>query len=296
MQYTHRIISITATTTRFGDPMWRCATRDGSSVAIFPAHDGRFGTLHLFQDYRHDIEPLAEGECLRWTEHPIDVLLRQDGKYLTVVAVAPRPADTVPDVPFVPEPYLGPQAAWNWAQTVLASDAVIWDSETTGTDTLHDEIISMAAVRVDGTVLLNERIRPLHLGRNAASGAQAVNGITPDALRCAPPFEAVYPAIRDALQDKAWVIYNAAFDPPILERDCLRHGLTPLVSSGVTCAMTWYARFNEEWDPAYQSYRSKKLVEAAAALGVTVVDAHDALGDALMTLGVIQALAASVPF
>ena len=133
---------------------------------------------------------------------------------------------------------------------MLVSDAVIWDSETTGTDTLLDEIISIAAVRVDGTVLLNERIRPLHLGRNAESGAQAVNGITPDALRCAPPIEAVYPAIRDALQDKPWVIYNAAFDTPILERDCLRHGLPPLVSSGVTCAMTWYARFNEEWDLA----------------------------------------------
>ena len=59
--------------------------------------------------------------------------------------------------------------------------------------------------------------------------------------------------------------------------------------------MTWYARFNEEWDRA-SFLRSKKLVEAAAALGVAVVDAHDALGDALMTLGVIQALAASVPF
>ena len=88
MQYTHQIISITATTTRYGDTMWRCATRDGSSVAIFSAHDGRSGTLHLFQDYRADTEPLAEGACLRWTEHPIDVLLRQDGKYLAVARAA----------------------------------------------------------------------------------------------------------------------------------------------------------------------------------------------------------------
>ncbi len=39
-QYTHQIISITAAKTKYGTPMWRCATLDGSSVNIFPEGNG----------------------------------------------------------------------------------------------------------------------------------------------------------------------------------------------------------------------------------------------------------------
>jgi len=35
-QYTHQIISITAAKTKYGTPMWRSATLDGSRVIIFP--------------------------------------------------------------------------------------------------------------------------------------------------------------------------------------------------------------------------------------------------------------------
>jgi exonuclease I len=60
--------------------------------------------------------------------------------------------------------------------------------------------------------------------------------------------------------------------------------------------MEWYARFNADWDASRQSYRSKKLVEAAQAFGVEAKAAHDALADSVMTLGIIQGMANCIPF
>lgn len=233
---------------------------------------------------------------MRWTEHPIAVELSKEGDFFNVLAVAPRPANAVPDQPFVPQPSLSAQVAAHWAGHILATNAVVWDTETTGTDRFNDEIISIGIVCIDGTVLLNQVIRPQNLTRNAESGAQSVNGFSLDALTDAPAFSEVYQDIRAALQGKPWVIYNAAFDTMILERSCLRHGLVPIMSSGVNCAMEWYARFNEDWDASRQSYRSKKLIEAAEAVGLEVDQAHDALADATMTLGIIHRMAYGTDF
>jgi hypothetical protein len=217
----HQIISITAARTQYGKRMWRCKTRDGVDVNIFAS------TLRLFGDYGEVLQMLEDNQVLRWTRCPIEVVLVKDGDYFNIVSVAPRPANAAPDEPFVPRPSLSAQVASCWAADILAADAVIWDTETTGTDRFYDEIVSIGIVRIDGTVLLHQVIRPQNLTRNAESGAQSVNGFSPDELAAAPAFTEVYPAIRAALQGKLWVIYNAAFDTVVLERTCLRHGLSP---------------------------------------------------------------------
>ena len=111
-----------------------------------PRGQWTFGTLHLFGSYIAEIEALTDGECLRWSHHPIPAVLRPEGNFLTVVAVAPRPDTAVPDVIFVPPPYIAPQAAHDWARSILLSDAIIWDTETTGTNVFHAEIVSIAAI------------------------------------------------------------------------------------------------------------------------------------------------------
>ena len=60
--YTHQITSITAAKTKFGDRMWKCATRDGQGVAIFTENNGRPGPLHLFREYAAELQALTEGE------------------------------------------------------------------------------------------------------------------------------------------------------------------------------------------------------------------------------------------
>jgi len=271
--------------------MWKCATKNGDSFNIFPANGTRPGTLRLFGDYQPLIAALEEGAVLRWTTHPIPVQLVKDGEWWNVVAVALRPDDAQPDVLWEPDHALSKSAAACWAQIILASSAVLWDTETTGDDKYNDEIVSIAAVRTDGKPLLNQLIKPKNLDRLTQSGAGEVNGITAEALANAPSFADVYRQIATALLARPWVIYNAQFDTVVLERECLRNGLTPIVPIGTSCAMEQYARWHGEWDAARQNYTAQKLSEAAAGFGANVDDAHDALADCRLTLAVVQGMA-----
>ena len=61
----------------------------------------------------------------------------------------------------------------------------------------------------------------------------------------------------------------------------------------IHCAMQAYAEFRGEWSAEKGQYRWQKLSAAAAQQGVTVTNAHRALGDCLMTLGVVRAMAST---
>ena len=54
--------------------------------------------------------------------------------------------------------------------------------------------------------------------------------------------------------------------------------------------MQAYAEFHGEWAEEKGRYRWQKLSIAAQQQGVTVQNAHRALGDCWMTLGVIRAM------
>lgn len=55
------------------------------------------------------------------------------------------------------------------------------------------------------------------------------------------------------------------------------------------------SEFYGDWNDYHQSYRWQKLAFAASHMGVEVDNEHDALGDTLMTLGVVKAMAKAVP-
>ena len=57
--------------------------------------------------------------------------------------------------------------------------------------------------------------------------------------------------------------------------------------------MQAYAEFHGAWNEEKKSYRWQKLSAAAAQQGVTVTNAHRALGDCLTTLGVVRAMAST---
>ena len=63
--------------------------------------------------------------------------------------------------------------------------------------------------------------------------------------------------------------------------------------SAVHCAMQAYAELHGEWSEEKGRYRWQKLSTAAQQQGVKVENAHRALGDCLMTLGVVRAMAST---
>jgi len=158
---------------------------------------------------------------------------------------------------------------------------VVLDTETTGFRS-DDEVVQVSVVSHSGDVWLNTYVRPT---KQMDAKAAEVNGISEDVLRCAPVFSEVFPEIRKAVEGRVVVAYNASFDSRMLQQTCTRYNL-PVIKSEWACAMLAFceASGNSKW---------AKLSEACETAGIEVVNAHDALGDVNMTLGLIHAMGAA---
>ncbi len=113
---------------------------------------------------------------------------------------------------------------------------VVLDSETTG---LEGEIIDLAIVSLDSTVLFNELLRPQCA---IEEGAMAVHGITEAMVASAHTFAEHWAHIQDAIGDRAIIAYNADFDRGRFEHTSKTHGIT-LPALQWRCFMKAYAEF-----------------------------------------------------
>lgn len=290
---THQIISLTRGATRgSSSPMWRCETLDSQRVNVFMHVDPARNSFKLFYlaGYAEEMQALAMNQKQRWTQYPIDVTLRKNGDWWEVVAVAPRPAGACPDPANVPDADLYRRAAQRWAESllILNTTVVIWDSETTGT-TDQDEIITLSAIDTYGEILLKLKLRPRDL--SAVARATEIHGLTPDDLADAPTFPQMYKDIRSVLGGRIWCIYNAPFDMKRLDYMCQLYHCEPIRPAAVVDAMQLAAEFIGQWDYEKDGFAWPRLTAAAEQLGVTVKDAHDALGDCFMTRNLIEAMA-----
>lgn len=163
---------------------------------------------------------------------------------------------------------------------ILAQNPVILDTETSALD---GEIIEIAAIDADGTVLLNQRLNPKRPEEIIASGAYRVHGIHPDSLALCPTFHDVYWQLSDLLANRLVVIYNADFDRPRLWDDCQRWGLPTLWVDNWYCAMLAYARWVGEWSNYHGDYRWQPLPGAR----------HGALEDCRATLELMRSIVES---
>lgn len=177
-----------------------------------------------------------------------------------------------------------------WARRILETDFVVLDTETTGLD-WDDEAVSVGLVAKDGTVLLDTL-----LFHEKASGFQAemVHKITWEMTRTAPHFRDVWPQLVALTERKILLGYNASFDTRIISQMMRRYEIDglPIFRADAGDVMSWFAQFYGQYSDYHGSYTWKKLTLAAAFLGVATDGAHGAAADALMTLRVIEQMAA----
>ncbi len=186
------------------------------------------------------------------------------------------------------------EAVSRQARAWLEANALILDTETTG---LGDdaEVVELAVIDCAGAVLLDTLVRP---SGPVPAEAAAIHGITDAMLAEAPTWSAIHARFCDLVEGRQVVIYSREFDTRVISQTARRYGLPApqgfdlvLDHGPIHCAMQAYARFRGEWNAEKGQYRWQKLSAAAQQQGVTVTNAHRALGDCLMTLGVVRAMA-----
>ncbi|MBC9927226.1 exonuclease domain-containing protein [Leucobacter sp. cx-169] len=177
---------------------------------------------------------------------------------------------------------------------VWAEHLAVFDTETTGTDTNTDRIVT-ATVGIIGPYGTLEFARSwlINPGIPSAPEAVEIHGVTNEraAAEGADPSVAVA-AILDALHTTGLpvVAYNAAFDLSILRAECERYGVEfALPPAGIIDPFII--------DKAKWKFRKGKrtLAVVCELYGVELLDAHDATADAVAAGQLAQKLVTRYP-
>jgi DNA polymerase-3 subunit epsilon len=172
-----------------------------------------------------------------------------------------------------------------------------WDTETTGTRTSVDRIVTAALIRSDGTTV---RWISDADGMEVPAEASAIHGYTTQIIReKGRPAKQVVDEITTLLAEElsagaALVVMNAPFDLSLLDAECARYGLPTL---GGRAGMVGPVVDPLVIDRAADKYRKgRRTLEALAAhYGVELVGAHQADADARAALEVALRLAEKFP-
>lgn len=292
MNVTHEITSMVRGVNKNGDPMWTCQCKDGAKVWVNKHTDPAKDKFVYFvaAGFEPVMAAMTEGQRIEWRQFPIQVEMTKDGDFWRLLAVAERAQGQTFDVPYAPSRAYWQQKAIEQCQIVVYNDPVSWDTETTGYDG-EAEIISIGAVDEKLSPVLNYRICPRNLDRVALT--QHVHQIGQGQLLGeAASFPFLYVSIGGMLNQQLWVGYNIKFDIQMLDQECDRNGLSPILPLGVFDVMELVAWYRGEWDEANARWKVCKLTEAAEALGVEYHgEAHDALNDAITTMMLVRKMA-----
>lgn len=183
---------------------------------------------------------------------------------------------------------------YHYLKQMSEYDFVVLDTETTGLDE-NSEIIELAIIDKNGTMLLNTLIKP---SQPMAEYCEAVDvhGITNEMLFRPeiPTWEQIYPQFQKIIKNKKVFIYNAKFDKRLLEQTQRKISNKFLAAQAplpneVVCLMegfaTWYGEDSYTKPGTYHWHR---LSQAAKIVGYTPPSNHRALSDCKTALMVLR--------
>lgn len=167
---------------------------------------------------------------------------------------------------------------------LIAINAVVMDTETTGLDAANARVIEIGAVRLTGGRIadvppLRRLVRP-DIPIPAAS--TRIHGFSDAAVAEAPRFAAVWPELEGFFDNTVLIGHSIGFDLAVLERECARANI-PWQNRPSLCTRILSQIANPE-------LADFSLDHVASWLGVEVAERHSALGDATTAAKVFQKL------
>jgi DNA polymerase III subunit epsilon len=180
-----------------------------------------------------------------------------------------------------------------------------WDTETTGTDPEQARIVTSAVVTIrpgEPKAVVEWLVDP---GVQIPDAAAEIHGVTTEKARAAGvPAAGAVDAICEALaaavvEGLPLVIFNAAYDLTLLDRECRRHDLATLEERTDRAGVGLFVVDPFVLDRKVDKYRKGKRTLGAVAAHYNVVlseeEAHTAFGDCLATARVAYKLASTYP-
>jgi len=170
------------------------------------------------------------------------------------------------------------------ATPLIALDAFVLDSETTGLDPAKARIVEIGAVPLKGGKLLEDAAlrRLINPGEAIPKVATEIHHIDDGMVASAPPFADAWPEFASALSGTIVIGHTLGFDLAVLKRECMLAGV-PWVAPR-TLDTRLLAQVAE---PHLGGYTLEHL---ASWLGVAVEGRHSALADATLTGKIFLAL------
>jgi DNA polymerase-3 subunit epsilon len=170
----------------------------------------------------------------------------------------------------------------------------VLDTELTGLDDRRDDIVSIAALHMQGgRIELGHTFQALVNPKAVLDGRTVViHGITPSQLEAMPPIGALLADFMAYTAGTVLVGHCLALDLAFLNRDARRLKLAPLRNAAIdTLALYGWLRQRSADHPAFSlDLPGLSLFDLAAAFEISVEAAHTAMGDAFVTAQLFQRL------
>lgn len=159
---------------------------------------------------------------------------------------------------------------------------VVLDTETTGMNA-RDEVIELAVVGMDGSVLYDSTFSPTVM---VSPGAAAVNHLNNELLYYSPNFADEWQKIKASIGDKTILGHNLAFDKTMVRQTAQRYGINPNESDEL------FKDYYDSWRIAkkYIDTKSYSLENLSHLLGIKRKETHRACDDCIMTLEFLNRL------
>lgn len=158
---------------------------------------------------------------------------------------------------------------------------VVFDVESTGTDTTNDEIIQMAAIRIDRKGQVIERFERFIKPTKSVGDSEAVHGFSDDFLTAhGEEATTVFEAFRTFAENSVIVGHNVTYDMSILGSELDRHSLAPLAVKEVYDTLDIFRRF-------YPNLTCHKLGYLSEFFETNHKPSHDAMDDILATAEIL---------